>query len=82
MTDEKGNTYVKKYTTSGTRLMDDVLDYVGSDAKVQDLIDENSKSSRHNKEAAKKWMNSKSDLMNMEISALTKKSEIRKVYRG
>lgn len=77
-----GSTYVKKYDTSGTRLLDEVVDVVGAKTKVQDLIDENYAAARRYNKNAKDWMNNKSNLMNMEVSALTKKRDIRKVYRG
>lgn len=80
-TDDKGNTYVKKYSTSGTRLMNEVLDYATADNKVQDLIDENNATARRSREAAKKWADNKKDLMNMEVTVLTKKKDIRRMYR-
>lgn len=78
--DEKGDTHVKKYSTSGTRLFNDIMDYAGADSKVQDLIDENNATARRSREAAKQWTSAKKDLMNMEVSALTKKGAIRRTY--
>ena len=75
-----GKTYVKKYSDSGTRLINDIIDYANSSVKVQELIDENSNTARHYSDSAKRWMNTKSTLMDMNITALTNKREIRKTY--
>ena len=75
-----GETYVKKYSTSGSRLFNEIFDSIGADSKVQDLIDENHATARRSREAAKRWAESKNDLMNMEVSALTKKRDIRRLY--
>lgn len=82
LTTDQGKTYYKRYSTSGTRLVNDVFDHVNANNKVQDLIDENNATARRSRDAAKKWTNSKKDLMNMEVSALTKKKDIKKVYRN
>lgn len=75
-----GDTYVKKYSTSGEKFVNDVFDSIGSDSKVQDLIDENNKIARRSRMEAEKWLNTESNLTNMKVSALTKKSDIRRVY--
>lgn len=75
-----GKTYVKKYSDSGTRLINDIIDYANSSVKVQELIDENSNTARHYSDSAKRWMNTKSTLMDMNVTALTNKREIRKTY--
>lgn len=75
-----GNTYVKKYSTSGTRFANDLFDSVFSDTKVQELIDENRDNAKWHTERAKKWTNSKTNLMNMNVDELTKKSAIRTTY--
>lgn len=78
--DSDGNTYVKKYSTSGTRLFNEIYDAVGADSKVQDLIDENNATARRSRETAKNWTRTNKELMNMNVTALTKKSQIRSVY--
>ena len=80
ITTDQGETYVKSYNRSGTKLFDDLYDYATSDSKVQDLIDENNATARRSREAAKNWTKTNKKLMNMEVTALTKKSEIRRVY--
>lgn len=80
MTGPDGTTYVKKYSNSGTRLMDTIFDNVNSRIKLQELIDENNANAERHRRSAKRWMDSKSALMNMEVTALTKKKEIRKTY--
>ena len=75
-----GNTYVKKYSTSGSRFANDLFDSVFSDTTVQKLIDENRDNVKWHTERAKKWTNSKSNLMNMNVDELTKKSAIRTTY--
>lgn len=77
-----GETYVKKYSSSGDRLFNEIFDNIGANSKVQDLIDENYATARRSRESAKRWAESKKELMNMEVSALTKKSEIRRAYRN
>ena len=77
-----GETYVKKYSTSSTRFMDDILDWSSSSVKVQELIDENNHDAKRYQESAKRWANNNKNLMNMNVTALTKKSEIRKTYRS
>lgn len=75
-----GNTYVKKYSTSGSRFANDLFDSVFSDTTVLKLIDENRNNANFHTERAEKWTNSKSNLMNMNIDELTKKSAIRTTY--
>ena len=77
-----GRTYVKKYSTSGTRFIDDIGDWAMSSVKVQELIDANNHDARMYRESAKRWTNNNAKLMNMEVSALTKKREIRRTYRS
>ena len=55
---------------------------MGRNSTVQDLIDENYKNARRNTEAAKQWTKNNKNLMNMEVSALTTKRDIRRTYRG
>lgn len=76
------NNQYKSYSVSGKRLMDDLFDYANSSIKVQELIDENNANAKRHRRAAETWMNAKSSLMNMEVTALTKKKEIRKTYRS
>lgn len=78
--DPNGNEYVKKYSTSGSRFADDLFDSVFSDTTVKQLIEENQASVKRNREMAKQWTQNKSDLMDMDINALTKKREIRSTY--
>ena len=75
-----GEKYVRKYSESGEKLFNDVLDHVGADSKVQDLIDENNATARRSREQAEKWIRTNSDLMNMKVSASTKKRDIRRTY--
>ena len=82
ITGPDGNTYVKKYSQSGTKFANDFMDAIGSKQKVSELIEENRKSAKYNYEQAKKWTSSKNDLMNMEVTALTGKREIRSNYWG
>lgn len=82
ITGPDGRTYVKKYSQSGTKFVDDFFDAVGSKQKVSELIEENRQSAKRNYEQAKKWTSSKNDLMNMEVTALTGKREIRSNYWG
>ena len=81
ITGPDGRTYVKKYSESGTKFVDDFFDAIGSKQKVSELIEENRQSAKHNYEQAKKWTSSKNSLMNMEVTALTEKREIRSTYR-
>ena len=80
ITGPDGNTYVKKYSQSGTKFTNDFMDAIGSKQKVSELIEENRQSAKRNYEQAKAWTNSKNNLMNMEITALTGKREIRSNY--
>ena len=80
VTGPDGSTYVKKYSQSGTKFVDDFFDAVGSKQKVSELIEENRQSAKRNYEQAKKWTSSKNNLMNMEVTALTGKREIRSNY--
>lgn len=82
MTDNDGNKYVKKYSSSGDYLFDSIFDHIGSTTKVQELIDSNSKDAKRYTEAAKRWTNNNEKLMNMEVSAITKKSDIRRVFHS
>lgn len=82
ITDQNGNTYVKKYSQSWDRIGNDLIDYATSSTKVQDLIDENHATARRSREAAKQWTRNKKDLMNMNVDALTSKKDIRRAYRG
>ena len=75
-----GTTYVKKYSTSGDRFVNDLFDSVFSDTTVQKLIDENRNNVKFHTERAKKWTNSKSNLMNMNVDELTNKRAIRTTY--
>jgi hypothetical protein len=72
----------KDYSVSGTRLLNDVFDHFNSTTKVQELMSENDSNARRHRRAAETWMNTKSNLMNMEVTALTKKKDIRKMYRS
>jgi antitoxin component HigA of HigAB toxin-antitoxin module len=80
ITGPDGHTYVKKYSESGAKFANDFFDAVGSKQKVSELIEENRQSAKRNYEQAKKWTSSKNNLMNMEVTALTKKREIRSNY--
>lgn len=80
VTGPDGRTYVKKYSESGTKFANDFFDAVGSKQKVSELIEENRQSAKRNYEQAKKWTSSKNNLMNMEVTALTGKREIRSNY--
>lgn len=82
ITTDQGQTYHKRYSTSGTRMANDLFDYVGADRKVQDLIDENNATARRSRDAAKKWTKSKKNLMNMSVSEATSKRDIRRTFRG
>ena len=82
MTDSSGNKYVRKYDDSFQSLFDKMGDDWSAKSKVQDLIDENLKDARRYTESAKRWTNNNEKLMNMEVSALTKKSEIRRVFHS
>lgn len=75
-----GKTYVKKYSNSGTRFAADVLDGVFAKARIQDLINKNSDDAALYARVAKKWTDSKSNLMNMSVDELTNKRAIRKTY--
>lgn len=77
-----GNLYVRKYERSSDRFLNDVDDYLNSKTRVKELIDENKIISKSAKQEAKRWMASNEKLMNMEVSALTKKRDIKKVYRS
>ena len=77
-----GQTYVKSYARSADRFVDDVIDGILADTTIDKLINENKEVAKRNQDKAKRWTNNKSDLMNMNVSALTKKSEIRKTYRS
>lgn len=80
VTGPDGQKYVKKYSQSGTKFVNDFFDAVGSKQKVSELIEENRQSAKHNYEQVKKWTSSKNNLMNMEVTALTGKREIRSNY--
>lgn len=80
ITGPDGLTYVKKYSQSGTKFANDFFDAVGSKQIVSELIEENRQSAKYSYERAKKWTSSKNNLMNMEVTALTKKREIRSNY--
>lgn len=80
ITTDQGETYVRKYKTSTARIFDDLHDYTTAETKVQDLIDENNATARRSREAAKKWAKTNRELMNMEVTALSKKRDMLSVY--
>ena len=82
VTGEDGRTYVRKYSTSRTKFADDFFDSMFAKTKVQDLIDENNKAAYEYRKVAKQWTETNQKLMNMEVSALTKKGAIRLTYYG
>lgn len=82
VTGPDGDIYVKKYSMSGTRFANDLFDGMFADTQIQKLIKENRDSAKYHTDQAKKWVNSKSNLMNMKVDDLTKKRDIRKTYRS
>ena len=77
-----GRTYVKKYSTSGTRFAVDMIDTVFAKTTIQDLINKNSDDAKEYARIAKSWTDSKSKLMNMSADELMNKRSIRKTYRS
>lgn len=75
-----GTEYVKRYSKSGKKIIDDIFDGFLADTKVQDLIKANDEDAKMFRGYAEQMTKTKSNLMNMDISALTKKSEIRRTY--
>ena len=70
----------KKYDRSNTRVVDEFIDRIGADVKVQELIDYNRTTAKESREYAERWAKTNNDLMNMSVTALTSKKDIRKVY--
>lgn len=77
-----GNNYTKSYRSSGERFANDFLDGISSDRTISNLINDNSYEAKKQKDMAKRWATSNKNLMNMEVSALTTKKDIKKVYKG
>lgn len=77
-----GKKYVKKYDDSWNKILDEVADYAMADDKVKDLIYSNEESARLSRQNAKEWLRKESSLMDMPISALTTRRDIRRVYRS
>ena len=80
--DDDGHKYVRKYSDSIDKVMNDLRDSANSKAKVYELMDQNSSIYKAQSKAAKRWMAANENLMNMEVSALTKKRDIKRVYRS
>jgi len=80
--DETGTAYVRKYSNSSDKLFNDLEDYLSADKKVKELISENDETVKRARKAAKRWIESNKNLMNMNISEFTSKKDIRKVYRS
>lgn len=78
----RSTTYTRSYRTSGNRLINDVIDYGNSKQKIKELIDENNADAKTYQNNAKKWEKRNKNLMNMEVSLLTSKKDIRRTYRG
>jgi hypothetical protein len=78
----RSTTYSRSYRTSGDRLINDVIDYGNSKQKVKELINENNADAKRYQNNAKQWAKRNKNLMNMDVSELTSKKDIRKVYRG
>lgn len=76
-----GQTYVKSYSKSASRFADDFFDSMRSSTTIQELINDNKNAAKYHTEKAKKWANNRTDLMNMEVSEFTKRSDIRKTFR-
>ena len=82
ISDAEGNKYVRKYDNSRDRYINDIFDSLKSNTTVKDLIEENKRDAKESSGRAKLWMSANDSLMNMKVSALTKKRDIRKVYWG
>jgi hypothetical protein len=81
--DEKGNVYYTgRYDSSWERMFDDLDDSFSAQTTIHDLINKNNAEAARYTEKAKRWAKNKRNLMNMSVTDLTKKSEIRTVYRG
>ena len=78
----RSTTYTRSYRTSGNRLINDVIDYGNSKQKIKELIDESNADAKRYQNNAKKWEKRNKNLMNMEVSSLTSKKDIRRTYRG
>lgn len=78
----RSTTYTRSYRTSGNRLINDVIDYGNSKQKIKELIDESNADAKRYQNNAKKWEKRNKNLMNMDVSELTSKKDIKKVYRG
>ena len=79
---EDGKRYVRKYENSSDKFFNDLSDAIDSKRQVQRLIDKNKSISKNTSQAAKRWMAANENLMNMEVSALTKKRDIKRIYRS
>ena len=77
-----GQKYVQKYKGSGEHFIDSVSDYALAKVTIRELIDENKDTYRWASQSAKRWTTNRSNLMNMKITDLTTKSEIRKTYKN
>ena len=77
---EDGKQYVRKYDYSGDKTYNDIFDRITSKSQVQLLINENKKTSKEAKASAERWLASNERLMNTKVTALTKKSDLRKLY--
>lgn len=78
--DDLSNT--KRYNNSYTRLGNDILDYMGRDQKVSELISEYESEARSSKRNAEDWTSRNQKLMNMTINELTTKKDIKNAYKG
>ena len=66
----------------GKELFDTLGDILNADKTITKLIQENNEDYERRKSLAKNYMESNKQLMDMPISALTKKKDIRKTYRN
>ena len=78
----RSTTYTKSYRTSGNRLINDIIDYGNSNQKINELINESNADAKRYQNNAKKWAKRNKNLMNMDVSELTSKKDIKKAYRG
>ena len=78
--DDLSNT--KRYNNSYTRLGNNILDYIGRDQKVSELISEYESEARSSKRKAEDWTSRNQKLMNMTVNELTTKKDIKNAYKG
>ena len=77
-----GKEYTKSYRTSGSRLVNDILDSATSRRKINDLIYDNKEDFNYYKKESERWLKNNKKLKSMKITDLTTKKDIRKIYKN